>query len=67
MNSDSSPSRRSGLQEKEQRSLSCFFFLFFFYFTSSVVIAVQYTGPGTTSMNCEVGIDKTVYHDKEKK
>lgn len=31
------------------------------------MIAVQYTGPGTTSMKCEVGVDETVYRDEEKK
>lgn len=45
--------------------MSCFWF--YFIFTSSIVIAVPYTGPGTTSMKCEVGVDKTVYRDKEKK
>lgn len=44
-----------------------FCFVLFCFFTSSVVIAVEYTGPGTTSMKCEVGVDKTVYRDKGKK
>lgn len=63
------PSRRQQRESKDRwRWVVFVFFLFFFwFFTSSVVIAVQYTGPGTTSMKCEVGVDETVYRDKEKK